>query len=97
MIITKTSAHITEALKDVQRGLENLKIHNKKTAKHLINTENARGEWVLIRSKKENETKSTNIDQAINDLIDKWEKSLQVKKRKHDDEQEPGRSVHRKK
>lgn len=75
MIITKTSAHITEALKDVQRGLENLKIHNEKTAKDTATMENAHGEWVLIRSKKrENETKSINIDQAIKDLIERWGK-----------------------
>ncbi|CAF2196477.1 unnamed protein product [Rotaria magnacalcarata] len=77
-------------------GFENLKIHN-----HLETIQNAEqklGEWVLIRSKKtQKETKPADVQQALEDLMNRWESCLKVEKRERDDDSDSGKEVPKKK
>ncbi|CAM4777223.1 unnamed protein product [Rotaria magnacalcarata] len=84
--------NVTEALDNAMKGFENLKIHN-----HLETIQNAEqklGEWVLIRSKKpQKETKSADVQQALEDLMNRWESCLKVEKRERDDDSDSGKEV----
>ncbi|CAF1427467.1 unnamed protein product [Rotaria magnacalcarata] len=88
--------NVTEALDNAMKGFENLKIHN-----HLETIQNAEqklGEGVLIRSKKpQKETKSADVQQALEDLMNRWESCLKVEKRERDDDSDSGKEVPKKK
>ncbi|CAM2725685.1 unnamed protein product [Rotaria socialis] len=90
IITKKTRRNVTQALDNAMKGFENLKIHN-----HLETIENAQqklGEWVLIRSKKpQKETKSPSVQQALEDLMNRWESCLKVEKRERDDDSDSGK------
>jgi hypothetical protein len=84
MITPKTSNQVTEALEKAKQGLENLTIRNQKES--MILSEKQEGEWILVRSKKPlNQTNTANIDQLLDDLTNRWETCLQIKKRKSDE------------
>ncbi|CAF3024286.1 unnamed protein product [Rotaria sp. Silwood2] len=83
MITSKTSKQITDALENAKKGLENLKIRNQEET--IRKSENLEGEWVLIRSKKlQSQTKPADMEQALDDLINRWENCLKIKKRSYD-------------
>ncbi|CAF4779347.1 unnamed protein product, partial [Rotaria sp. Silwood2] len=80
---SKTSKQITDALENAKKGLENLKIRNQEET--IRKSENLEGEWVLIRSKKlQSQTKPADMEQALDDLINRWENCLKIKKRSYD-------------
>ena len=81
MITRKTSKQITEALENAKQGFENLKICNQNES--IAMADKQEGEWVLIRSKKpQKETKTDNFEQLLDDLTNRWETCLTIKKRK---------------
>ena len=84
MITNKTSENVTEALERAKKGLENLTIRNKNKA--VVLAEKQEGEWVLVRSKKPpNQTNIDDFEQALDDLTNRWESCLTIKKRKGDE------------
>jgi hypothetical protein len=96
MITPKTSKQVTEALEKAKQGLENLTIRNRKES--MILSEKQEGEWVLVRSKKPlNQTNTADIDQLLDDLTNRWETCLQIKKRKCDEADNSDDSNHKRK
>ncbi|CAF1326015.1 unnamed protein product [Rotaria sordida] len=96
MITSNTSKQVTDALENAKKGLENLKIRNQEET--MGKSENLEGEWVLIRSKKsQNQTKPDDIEQVLDDLINRWENCLKVKKRSFDKEDDSDDSIQTKK
>jgi hypothetical protein len=89
MITSKTSQIVIDALENAKKGLDKLTIHNKKQTMEM--SEKQDGEWVLLRSKKpEKKTKSTNIEQALEDLTSRWESCLTITKRGRDEQVDSG-------
>ena len=85
MMTSKTSKQVTKALENAKIGFENLTIHNRKES--MAMSEKLAGEWVLVRSKKvRHETTTINMEQLFDDLINRWENCLKIKKRKQDEE-----------
>jgi hypothetical protein len=81
MVTPKTSEQVTEALENAKKGLENLTIRNQKQSTGMSKKQD--GEWVLVRSKKsEHQTNVVDFDQILDDLTNRWETCLNIKKRK---------------
>ncbi|CAF0774204.1 unnamed protein product [Rotaria sp. Silwood1] len=96
MITSKTSKQVTNALENAKKGFENLKIHNQEEAVKKSNK--LEGEWILLRSKKSlNQTKLADMEQALDDLINRWENCLKVKKRTNDFEDDSDNPIQKKK
>ncbi|CAF1162875.1 unnamed protein product [Adineta steineri] len=83
MITPKTSEQITDALENAKKGLENLTIHNQN--KSIEMSKQKEGEWVLVRPKKpKDQINTADFEKVLDDLTDRWERSLKVEKRKCD-------------
>jgi hypothetical protein len=96
MITPKTSEQVIEALENAKKGLDKLTIHDKKESMRM--SEKHEGEWVLIRSKKpQNQTNTANMEELLDDLTNRWENCLNIKKRKNDEADSSDDSVHQKK
>jgi hypothetical protein len=96
MITPKTSQQITEALENAKKGLDQLTIHNSK--KSLTMSEQQEGEWVLIRAKKPaHQTDATDIEQLLDELTNRWETCMNIRKRGNDEADNSDESVHKKK
>ncbi|CAF3692714.1 unnamed protein product [Rotaria sp. Silwood1] len=82
MITFKTTEQIKKTLKNAKAGVGNVKIHNQKDL-----SEEQDGEWILIRQKKIEKLANTNDFQTILDeLTNRWNSFLKIKKRKREDE-----------
>jgi len=88
MITSTTSEQIKQTLKNAEAGTGNVKIHNKED----LSEEN--GEWILVRQKKsKDETNTTDIETILNELKNRWDGFLKIKKRKseEDDDEHPSK------
>ena len=84
MITPKTSKQVMNALEDAKKGLENLTIRNQNGSSTV--SESHEGQWVLVRSKKpQKKTNPTDFEQALDDLTNRWESCLHIKKRNGDE------------
>ncbi|UJR08967.1 hypothetical protein I4U23_013218 [Adineta vaga] len=84
MITSSTTKQVTKTLENAKEGIGNVKIHD---AKNLPDTND--GEWLLIRPKKSAKKEETiDYESVLNDLQDRWETFLTIKKRKNEDNHE---------
>jgi hypothetical protein len=84
MITPKTSKQVMNALEDAKKGLQKLTIRNQNGSSTV--PESQEGEWVLVRSKKpQKQTNTTDFEQALDDLTNRWESCLHIKKRNGDE------------
>ena len=87
IITAKTSKEISAALENAKKGLEQLTIHKAEESLALSAKQN--GEWVLVRPKQNpKSSRTSDIDQLLNELTNRWEKCLNIEKRSHSDSSE---------
>ncbi len=87
MVTSSTTEQVTEALKHAKEGIGNVKIHNRKDI-----LGNDDGEWILVRPKKGGAKKAntTDFEALLDDLKDRWDSFLTIRKRKNEEEENEG-------
>ena len=81
MVTAKTMATVKQALEQAKNGSENFRVHTANP--EILNTA---GEWILIRHKNSpKETSSADFQQVLDDLTNRWQSCLTIKKRKFGD------------
>ncbi len=87
MVTSSTTERVTETLKNAKEGIGNITIHNRKDI-----LENDDGEWVLVRPKKggAKKTNKTDFEALLDDLQDRWDSFLTIRKRKNEEEENEG-------
>ena len=87
LVTPKTTQLVTQALDDAKKGLEKLTIY--KAQESLALSKEQDGAWVLIRPKKNPNSKMIpNIDQLVDDLTHRWETCLAITKRVRSDSED---------
>ncbi|CAF1326855.1 unnamed protein product [Adineta steineri] len=77
MITPSTSEQIKRTLSYAKEQVGNVKIHNPKDI-----SKSDDGEWILVRMDK-TKTNTGNIEDVLDDLNDRWESFLKIRKRRH--------------
>ena len=81
-VLTSTSsAQVNQALENAKKGFKKLTIRNRDAT--MAMSEEQMGEWVFVRPRRS--TAATNVDRLLDDLTDRWEKCLNLKKRQRHD------------
>jgi len=82
MITAKTSEQIKHTLNNAKAGIGNVKIHNQEDL-----TDKEDGEWILVREKKkEDQINTTDFEVLLNELKNRWDSFLKVRKRKREED-----------
>jgi hypothetical protein len=81
MITSKTTEQIARTLQNAKAGIGNVKIHNQNDVSKEEN-----GEWILVRQKKEmgKQADTTDFEELLDELKNRWDRFLKIKKRKND-------------
>jgi hypothetical protein len=91
MITSRTSQQISQELDNAKKGLSKMVIHD--LDKFLAMSESHDGEWVLIRTRKmSKQTSAGNIQELLDDLMNRWETCLTINKRPHDEDSDECKS-----
>jgi len=89
MILPETSDQLKTALDNAMNGLGNLTLYNLKGSSPVkpSDKKSEEGEWVLVRSKPKDKKTTENLEPLLIELIQRWECTLMINKRKRDDEE----------